>query len=114
MRTSGYEWLQLVTIPILSLIMISFYKIAKSEFLLRLVRGPLGHVVMFVGGLCLDVYLSHRVFLVDGLNFMFPLNIVVLMVAAVGLAYLVRCLSRLLVQTLRADECYDFRSVVKL
>ena len=43
MRTIGFEWIQLVTIPLLSLIIYFFYKIAKSSFSSRLTKG---------GGIC--------------------------------------------------------------
>ena len=114
MRNIGFEWLQLTTIPMLSLIMYFFYKISKSPFMLHLTQGPIGYIVMAVGGLCLEVYLSHRVFLSDSLNHLFPLNIVILMLTSVVLAYCVRCLSRLMVQTLCVDERYDLKAIIKV
>lgn len=67
-----------------------------------------------VGGLCLEVYLSHRVFLVSQLNGIFPLNLPILFAAILVLAYLVRIVSRFCTQTFDGADGYDWRKMIKL
>lgn len=69
---------------------------------------------MAVGGLCLEVYLSHRPFLTDALNALFPLNVPLLFVVMLLLAYVVRCVTRFIVQSLQWQGRYDWQAIVKV
>lgn len=79
----------------------------------RIYTSKLGFfIIRFVGGLCLEVYLTHGLLLTDRLNGLFPLNIPIVFIAIVIFAYLVRCLSRFLSQTFK-DAPYDWQQMVQ-
>lgn len=116
--TKKYDTLQpyqIVTLPFLWAIIYYLYRAANCALLERLCKSGVVHwVIMAVGGLCLEVYLSHRPFLTDALNGWFPLNIPVLFLAMLLLAYVVRCVTRFIVQTLQWQGRYDWRAIVKV
>ena len=91
------------------------YMVARSQFCAwcmdnRIVKG----VVMFVGGLSLEIYVSHFCLITTKYNGIFPLNMLILLVVATALAYVVRVFSRFLGQTL-SNECgYDWRKMFGL
>lgn len=114
LRTAGCEWMQLLTIPFLSGAMVCLYKLANSRIALAFRVCRAGAVAVAVGGLCLEVYLSHRVFVTDRFNGLFPLNIAGIFAASVLLAYVVSVASRFLSQTLDGRDGYDFRAMLRL
>lgn len=111
---SGFEWLQLVSIPFLSAAMLFLYRVANAPFLLRFMSGVGGSVLTVVGGLCLEVYLSHWILLTDRWNDYFPLNCFLTVVAVLLLAYVVRCAARMLRQVLGDNEGLAWRRVFDL
>lgn len=68
--------------------------------------------ILFVGGLCLDVYLVHLRFITDAYNNIFPFNFVVVYLIVFTVAYLNRSLGRLVVMTF-ARQGYSWREIFK-
>ena len=73
----------------------------------------LGKCIRFIGALCLEIYLVQSVLLTDKMNAIFPLNLVVMFLIIIAVAYLLRCLSRIWSQTFK-DGDYDFNEIIKL
>lgn len=69
--------------------------------------------VSIIGGLCLEVYLVQSSIFTDRLNYLFPLNILIIFAIILVCAYLLRCLSRIWAQTFHEKD-YDWKEVVKL
>ena len=113
--TRTYVAFQPLTLPFLWANMYFGCMAAKCTTVNRLFAiGFVRWGVMAVGGLCLEVYLSHRPFLTDALNGCFPLNVPLLFVAMLLLAYVVRCMTRFIVQSLQWQGRYDWQAIVKV
>lgn len=114
MTHAGLEWMQLLTIILLAGTTIEFYRVANLPVVARLMNGGCGKSMVIIGSLCLEVYLSHRIFLTDRLNAYFPANVFALFAAILMLAYSLRSMSRILVQTCDGRDGYDWRAVFRL
>lgn len=114
LRWVGYEWLQVVSIVFLTLTVVYLYRIANAESALKLANSWVGRVLIAIGGLCLEVYLSHRVFIVDGFNTLFPANLIILFIGIVLLAYIVRVVTRFMLQTFNGEDGYMWREIFRI
>lgn len=74
----------------------SMIKLANSRYV--------GSTILFVGGLCLEIYLVQGLVFTTSLNHWFPLNIPIIMIGVIIGAYVVRCLSRALLQTFEKED----------
>lgn len=106
-------------LPLLSIIplvtMVYYlYKVGMSKWIQKLYNNRIVvFIVRFVGSLCLEIYLVQRYVFTDKLNRYFPLNIVLVFLGVILLAYLTRCLARFLSQTFK-DEPYQWKDIVKM
>lgn len=69
-------------------------------------------VIMTIGSLCLEIYIVQHSIITDRFNNIFPLNIVLIFIAILISAYLLRCLSRIWTQTFK-DADYNWKAVLK-
>lgn len=69
--------------------------------------------IMWIGGLCMDFYLVKATFISDELNSVFPLNLPIMLIYLMSIAYLLRCVGRIFQQTISPGE-YNWRAVIKL
>ena len=91
-----------------------FYKVFRAEWAARIYSHPAAQaIIRFVGGLCLEIYLVQFNVITTKFNHLFPLNILIVFAAALVLAYLTRCLARLILQTF-SDHPYDWAKMVSL
>ncbi len=105
---------QIVTIAFLYGIVYYLYKCCNAKFLHKVYQTPWGNkVIMVVGGLCLESYLIQFCIITDKLNFLFPLNILIIILGVLILAYVTRCIGRLFSQTFRTEP-YEWRKVFSL
>lgn len=111
---AGLEWLQLASIPFLSLSMLFLYRLANAPVSLRFMSGAGGVVMAAIGGLCLEVYLSHLMVLTDCWNAYFPFNLMLMFVGVLFTAYFVRCLSRLLREICSESPGFDWGKIFRL
>ena len=108
---NSYGWMQLVSVGFLVASIVFLYMLSNSKILMSLIKSERGRYMTFVGGLCLEVYLSHRVLLGDWLNGIFPVNIPVLFVGIMLIAYAVRVAVRFLLQTFDERAGYEWRKI---
>lgn len=108
-----YEAYQLFSLIPLVGVCWFLWRFACSEFSVKLMHSKyLGVVVRFVGGLCLEILLcQNRVFTTE-LNRIFPVNILIIMVGVILLAYVVRIFSRIFLQTFQKEK-YDWRAIIE-
>lgn len=102
-------------VNIITLIGFSFflYGLCCRSFSKRLFQNDRIHWLMrFVGGLCLEVYIVQPSILTDKLNFLFPLNLLIIFVEIIIFAYGLRTLGRIWMQTFR-EEDYDWKEIIK-
>ena len=91
------------------------YQLCQTNLMLRLMqRKRIGWCIKAVGGLCLEIYLVQPFVRTTALNFLFPLNILILSVAIVVVAYLCRSVGRWFQQTFSGEEGYDWNAIFKI
>lgn len=125
-----YVWvsyLQLATmIPLLGLIWY-LYRLANTEILQSFLKRRFWNfLVLTVGGLCLEIYLVQMPILTGGrgrLPFigytddllpLFPLNILILLVVILCMAYVTRCVGRFFQETFDSKDGYDWGNILRL
>lgn len=92
-----------------------FYRLCQTDVALKLYQHKcIGWIIKGVGGLCLEIYLVQPYVRTTALNYLFPLNIVVLFVAIVVVAYLCRSVGRWFQQTFSSGEGYDWEAIFKI
>lgn len=67
---------------------------------------------MTIGGLCLEIYIVQPSIITDKFNNIFPLNLIIIFIAIVISAYVLKCLSRIWSQTFK-DGDYDLAKIFK-
>jgi len=103
--------LQVVTLLPLMGILYYIYKTFNSPVFAKIYSRRYAHwIVMFIGGLCLESYLVQNRFFTDKMNDIWPLNLVLVVVAILAYAYVVRCIARIFQQTFRTEN-YEWRKV---
>lgn len=91
-----------------------FYKVCSSSFLKKCYSHPIiGWIIKFIGGLCLEIYLVQVVLFTDKMNHIFPINLIVMFIIILAMAYLLRCCARIFSQTFK-DGGYNWKEVFKL
>lgn len=88
-----------------------FYQLCNNYLLMKAYENKvLGPCIRVIGGLCLEIYLVQSSLFTDKMNFMFPLNLPIMFLIILGVAYLVHSLSHLWSQTFR-EENYDIKKI---
>ena len=91
-----------------------FYKVCNSLILKSCFEHRIwGWGIKFIGGLCLEIYLVQSPLFTDKMNAVFPLNILIMFFIVFGVAYILRCASRVFAQTFKEQE-YDWKEVIKM
>lgn len=102
---------QVVTLLPLMGIIVYLYKWCNNGWMKRVYQSKWGNViVMFVGGLCLESYLIQYSLFTDKMNGIWPLNLLVIVLAILLCSYVVRCAARLFGQTFRTEP-YEWKKV---
>lgn len=105
---------QIVTIPFLAGIVYYFWRCCNAEWLRMVYETRFGNwLIMAVSGLCLESYLIQNYILSDKLNFLFPLNIPLIMLLILVVSYVSRCLARIISQTFRTED-YEWKKVFSI
>ena len=113
------EWLahlQVTSLLPLMGIIIFTYKLCCCEKAKGFMNTPMGFVLRFIAGLCLEAYIVQGVIInhMDGLlTNVFPLNLVITFIIIIVAAYIVRCLARVFSQLFEKED-FDWKAVVRL
>ena len=106
--------LQIISLIPLLAIVFYFYKVCSSQTLRQWYSHKIMRwIIRFVGGLCLEIYLVQSILFTDKMNNIFPLNIPIMFIIILAVAYLLRCCARLFSQTFKDGE-YDWKAIFKL
>ena len=114
---TGMKWEKLEWIEVYNFIPLLFgiyylYQWGNSSFARNIYNNKVTRfIVRFVGGLCLEIYLTQMPLISTKLNHIFPLNLIIVFFVIVVIAYLVRCLARFISQTFK-DEPYNWKKIV--
>ena len=71
----------------------------------------IGRVVYIVSQLCLEVYLIQKFIFTDQLNYLFPINIPIIMIAVIAEAYFVKVFSNFISQTFKSEP-YEWNKMM--
>ena len=112
-RVAMLQHLELASLVPLLGVAYYMYKLCNSAPMKRLYYNRYtGAVIRFVGGLCLEIYLVQSVLFTTRMNHLFPLNLLIMFLIIVAVAYVLRCLARVFQQTFRTED-YQWREVFK-
>lgn len=94
--------------------MFFFYKVGASTFAEKIYNSKVGNfTIRFIGGLCLEIYLVQHFLFTDKMNGIFPLNILIMFLIIFVVAYLTRCLARLVSQIFN-EAPFNWRKIIGL
>lgn len=109
-----FNYIQLISLIPLFGIIYYLYRWCNSDCVKSLFSNKIiGNIISIIGGLCLEVYLVQSSIFTDKLNFLFPLNILIIFAVILVCAYLLRGLSRVWAQTFK-DCDYNWKEVFKI
>ena len=111
-RDSAMEPYQLLTIIPLMTTCWFLWRFASTDFSVRMMNTRvIGYPVRFIGGLCLEILICQGLVFTIEINNFFPWNIPLIMIGVILFAYVVRTLSRALLQTFQKED-YDWRAII--
>lgn len=104
--------LQLLSyIPLIG-ICVGMYQVGKSPSIERLFERKIsGNVLFIIGNLCLESYLIQKFIFTDTLNGLFPLNILLIIIAVLLSAYLLHILSGIISQIFDSKP-FDWKALL--
>lgn len=110
---TGYEAIQLLSVfPLISIIYF-LWKLCNSKISNNLMKNNfLGPSILFIGSLCLEIYVGQEAVFTTSLNHIFPLNIPILIIGVIAFAFILRCFARLWSQTFR-ESSYNWKEIIK-
>lgn len=73
---------------------IYLYNLFQADIFKLLMKSNVGYGIQAIAALCLESYIVQYVLFTDKINYLFPLNIIILVVEVILLAYAVRTLGR--------------------
>lgn len=102
---------QILMLPLLMFFVYYLYKFLSSSHFLMIYQKPKWHFLINVlGGLCLESYLVHKSLFTTSLNGIFPLNLIIIYITVLLTSYVVRSISRIILQTFRKED-YNWKAV---
>lgn len=105
---------QIIMIVFLAGIVFYLYKLLHAPVFQRIYHHKWGNaIIMIIGGLCLETYLTQYCMITDKLNCIFPLNLIIITIGVLVLAYITRCIARLFSQTFRTED-YEWKKIFSL
>ena len=104
---------QMVSLVPLMGVCIYMYKLSQVDILQKLMVSRTGYVIQAIAALCLESYIVQYVLFTDKMNNIFPLNILIIIVATILLAYVVRTLGRIFKQTFEKED-FRWKEIFKL
>ena len=105
---------QIITLLPLAGVIFYFYKICNAHFFESIYNSRYGNmVIMTVSGICLESYLIQYHVISEKLNFLFPLNILIIMIMVLIVSFFCRCLARMFSQTFAYGD-YEWKKVFSL
>lgn len=105
---------QILTLPFLAGTVYYLWRCCNAKCFKKIYSTNWGrNVITLIGGLCLESYLIQLYLFTDKLNWLFPLNLLIIATCILAIAYLCRCLARVFSQTFRTED-YQWRKVFEI
>lgn len=103
-QVSLFTQFQILSIVPLIGVIVFIYKLCMLPRVDAIMRTKCGLCLRFVAGLCLEIYIIQAAFFTDKLNFLFPLNLPIIFVEIVMAAYILRCISKIILQIFQKED----------
>lgn len=71
------------------------------------------HPILWIGSLCLEIYVVQQIFITEKFNSLFPLNIIIVFTEIVLCAYFLQICTKFFIQTL-SNTPYNWKSLFKI
>ena len=107
------NYMQLLSLLFLLMVVYNMYALFSTKVSRLFASRYIKYIVLFIGGLCLEIYLVQMNIIWMCGSFSFPLNLFVASVGIVLLAWVLKVLSRILMQTFDKDD-YDWRKIFSI
>lgn len=99
-------------IPLLTFCYASY--VCATSVMAKVIKCPAVYVVVkYVGALCLETYLIKFYIVTDYFNSIFPYNLIIVVLLTLVGAYVLRCLSQLILQTF-STEPYNLKQIFRI
>lgn len=110
---SQYQWLSIFNIiPLLGVAFFSFH-LCCASFVKRLMSiKTCKMIIMFIGSLCLEIYIVQPSIITDKWNHLIPFNIIIIFLEIILAAYILHCFSKVWSQTFK-DTDYNLKEIIK-
>ena len=109
----GVQMIRMFTIFPLMSFAYALHKLCSGKIAYKIYNNKYSHLfLMTIGSLCLEIYLVQPILLTDAFNYLFPLNLILMYLIIFVAAYLLRCVSRIWLQTFK-DADYDWKAIYK-
>ncbi len=110
--------LQLLSLLPLMGVVIYTYKICSNETVTAFMKTKTGLCMRFIAGLCLESYIVQWDIITDPilstyLMPLFPVNLIITFFIIIVMAYIIRCLGRIVSQIFEKED-FDWKAVVEL
>lgn len=105
------QWQIFSLIPLMG-ITIYLYKLCSSPQCNRFISNNKKWICA-ISGLCLESYIVQYSLFTDKMNNIFPLNIIITMIAILIMAYIVRSIGRIFGQIFNKED-FDWKAIIKL
>ena len=106
------NWTILLSFPFLMGITRYSYLCCSMPLLSKKYEGIIwGNIVFILSQLCLEVYLIQKFVFTDRLNYIFPLNIPIIMLSVIIIAYLTKSIAEFISQTFKTEP-YDWSKMI--
>lgn len=106
--------LQVFSLLVLFPFLYYLYLCGNSNFIQKVISNKYCKtIIVFCGGLCLEVYLIQFNLITSKFNNIFPLNIALIFIIVISAAYFLHIFSRLILQTFQ-DHPYSVKEMLKV
>ncbi len=114
LKDSRLVHLQILSLAPLMFLMYYMYSLFNSNIFEKIYNNKCAYfLIMFIGGLCLEIYLVQGYILSTEFNMSFPVKFITIWLAIFMLAYITRTLSRVFSQTF-SENGYNWKKVFKI
>ena len=108
-----FSYLQICSLVPLFGIIVYMYKLCSAIRVKAFMQTKKGYCIRFVSGLCLEAYIVQCALFTDKMNFLFPLNLILMFIIVMSVAYLTRTIGRVFLQIFQKED-FDWKAVIRL
>ena len=112
-RSIIFSNLQILSLIPLFGIIVYTYKLCSLSCVVAFMKTKNGLCLRFVSGLCLESYIVQMALMTDKLNFLFPINILLIFIIILVIAYITRSIGIIILQIFQKED-FEWKSVVRL